>query len=325
MLKIGLAQFSVQPGNAEANTEKMKQYIERAKKSKCHLIIFPELAIPGYFIGDNWDQPDYTAECIRCGEEIRALSDDITVIYGNVAIEADKTNPDGRPRKYNAMFIAQKGKFISPGRSPYPFYIKTLLPNYREFNDLRHFTSLTEVAQERHVFPEDFLSPVKLDFGPAGTLTVGPLICEDSWDENYAFKPMTCLSDMYDLDMFINISNSPFTLGKTERRNRLFKKAVGKFNRPVIYVNCTGIQNNGKNIYTFDGTSGVYDKTGSLCRSCPSFEENLTFVIYEGESRSFTDTFPPACTEKNETAEIFTSLQYGIRSFLEQIGMKKVV
>lgn len=325
MLKIGLAQFSVQPGNAEANTEKMKQYIERAKKNKCHLIIFPELAIPGYFIGDNWDQPDYMTECVRCGEEIRALSDNITVIYGNVAIEADKTNPDGRPRKYNAMFIAQKGKFISPGRSPYPFYIKTLLPNYREFNDLRHFTSLTEVAQERHVFPEDFLSPVKLDFGSAGTLTAGPLICEDSWDENYAFKPMTCLSDMYDLDMFINISNSPFTLGKTERRNRLFKKAVEKFKRPVIYVNCTGIQNNGKNIYTFDGTSGVYDKTGSLCRSCPSFEEDLAFVTYESESRSFSDTLPPAYTEKNETAEIFTSLQYGIRSFLEQIGMKKVV
>lgn len=325
MLKIGLAQFSVQPGNAEANTEKMKQYIERAKKNKCHLIIFPELAIPGYFIGDNWDQPDYMTECVRCGEEIRALSDNITVIYGNVAIEADKTNPDGRPRKYNAMFIAQKGKFISPGRSPYPFYIKTLLPNYREFNDLRHFTSLTEVAQERHVFPEDFLSPVKLYFGSAGTLTAGPLICEDSWDENYAFKPMTCLSDMYDLDMFINISNSPFTLGKTERRNRLFKKAVEKFKRPVIYVNCTGIQNNGKNIYTFDGTSGVYDKTGSLCRSCPSFEEDLAFVTYESESRSFSDTLPPAYTEKNETAEIFTSLQYGIRSFLEQIGMKKVV
>lgn len=108
MLKIGLAQFSVQPGNAEANTEKMKQYIERAKKNKCHLIIFPELAIPGYFIGDNWDQPDYMTECVRCGEEIRALSDNITVIYGNVAIEADKTNPDGRPRKYNAMFIAQR-------------------------------------------------------------------------------------------------------------------------------------------------------------------------------------------------------------------------
>lgn len=125
----------------------MKECIAKAKAAGCDLIVFPELAIPGYLIGDIWDQPDYIDDCVRFGEEIKALSDGMAIIFGNVAKETDRVNLDGRTRKYNAMFIAYNGRWISPARSPYPFYIKTLLPNYREFSDIRYFTSLIEVAR----------------------------------------------------------------------------------------------------------------------------------------------------------------------------------
>ena len=263
MFKIALAQTNVHPGNPRQNTAVMKECIAKAKAAGCDLIVFPELAIPGYLIGDIWDQPDYIDDCVRFGEEIKALSDGMAIIFGNVAKETDRINLDGRTRKYNTMFIAYNGRWISPARSPYPFYIKTLLPNYREFSDIRYFTSLIEVAQERHAFPEDFLSPVQIPFDDGRKFRMGPLICEDSWDENYPFKPMSYLGKMYDIDMFINISNSPFTLGKTQRRHRLFGQAIDKVHCPAIYVNCTGIQNNGKNIYTFDGASSTYQKDGS--------------------------------------------------------------
>ena len=148
MFKIALAQTNVHPGNPRQNTAVMKDFIAKAKAAGCDLIVFPELAIPGYLIGDIWDQPDYIDDCARFGEEIKALSDGIAIIFGNVAKETDRVNLDGRTRKYNAMFIAYNGRWISPARSPYPFYIKTLLPNYREFSDIRYFTSLIEVAQE---------------------------------------------------------------------------------------------------------------------------------------------------------------------------------
>ena len=238
----------------------MKDFIAKAKAAHCDIVVFPELSIPGYFIGDIWDQPDYIDECVRFGDEIRDLSQGIAIIFGNVAKETDRVNLDGRTRKYNAMFIAYNGKWLSPARSPYPFYIKTLLPNYREFSDIRYFTSLIEVAQERHAFPEDFLSPVQIPFDDGRKFRIGPLICEDSWDENYPFKPMHYLGKMYDIDLFVNVSNSPFTLGKTQRRHRLFGQAIDKIHCPAIYVNCTGIQNNGKNIYTFDGASSTYQK-----------------------------------------------------------------
>ena len=79
--------------NARGNVTRMKEYIQEAITKNCDLIIFPELCIPGYFIGDNWDQTDYMNECISLGEEIRTLSENITVIFGNVALEKEKINP----------------------------------------------------------------------------------------------------------------------------------------------------------------------------------------------------------------------------------------
>lgn len=324
MLTIALAQLEIHAGNPRYNTKAMKKQIAQAKQAGCDVIIFPELAIPGYFIGDVWDQPDFINDCVRFGEEIQAASDGITIIYGNVAKEEDRVNLDGRMRKYNAMFVAQNGKLIAPQDSPYPFYIKTLLPNYREFSDIRYFTSLMEVAQERHAFPEDFLSPVTLTFTNNRTLHVGPLICEDSWDDNYPFKPMSYLSQHYDIDLFVNISNSPFTQGKTQRRHRLFGKAIESMHRPAVYVNCTGIQNNGKNIYTFDGSSGVYDDTGTLHYECSPFTEELAIIQYDETTHTIIS--PHHISPVRTTIEdIYHSLHYGLKSFMESLGLKKVV
>lgn len=324
MLKIALAQLNVHPGDPRRNVQSMERCISQAKEQHCHIIVFPELSIPGYLIGDIWDQPDYIRECVRFGERIRALSDRITIFFGNVACDETRLNPDGRQRKYNALFVAQNGQFIGPERSPYPYYIKTLMPNYREFSDTRYFTSLLQVSQERHLFPEDLISPITLTFSGGQTLRVGPLICEDSWDDNSPFKPMQYLHDNYPLDVFINISNSPFTLGKTQRRHRLFGKSIGQFNVPALYVNCTGIQNNGKNIYTFDGASGAYGKDGSLHYECPLFHEELAILDFDETSHTFVSP-QKQNPQEEEVADICHSLQYGIRSFMENAGLSKVV
>ena len=324
MLKIALAQLDIHAGDPRFNTAAMKKAIAKAKQQGCDMIIFPELSIPGYFIGDVWDQPDFIDDCVRFGEKIQAASEGITVVYGNVAKEPGRVNLDGRTRKYNAMFVASDGKLLSPERSPYPFYIKTLLPNYREFSDIRYFTSLMEVAQERRAFPEDFLSPVRITFAGGRKLCVGPLICEDSWDDNYPFKPMSYLGNTYDIDLFVNISSSPFTQGKTERRHRLFGKAIGEIGRPAVYVNCTGIQNNGKNVYTFDGSSSAYDSDGHLHYECAAFGEELAIVEYDETRRAFTS--PIRVSEpRSNTADIYASLHYGLKSFMASLGLDHVV
>ena len=135
---------------------------------------------------------------------------------------------------------------------------------------------------------------------------------------------MHYLGKMYDIDLFVNISNSPFTLGKTQRRHRLFGQAIDKIHCPAVYVNCTGIQNNGKNIYTFDGASSTYQKDGSHHSACKPFTEELLLVDFDETTQTFTSP-SKVQPEKSQIEDIYDSLHYGLKHFMDAIGVHKVV
>ena len=139
--------MEVIPGHPDQNTEKILSMIEQAKAEHADLIIFPEMSVPGYLLGDTWEQSSYLRDCEDYGRDIIAAAQGITVIFGNIAVDWSKKNNDGRVRKYNACFIAQNGKLVQPAGMPYPYIIKTLMPNYREFDDTRHFFSLQKLAR----------------------------------------------------------------------------------------------------------------------------------------------------------------------------------
>ena len=322
-MKIALAQIEVIPGHPDKNTEKILSFIDEAKKQNADVIIFPELAVPGYLLGDTWEQPSFLEDCESYGRDIIAASNGIAVLFGNIAIDKEKKNNDGRMRKYNAFFAAQNGKLIPPsGKAPYPFVIKTLLPNYREFDDTRYFYSLEKLARELNIKTEELLAPVKINVA-GKEYSIGCLLCEDGWSDDYALAPLSVLHEKFHPDFFVNISCSPFTLGKNNKRNRVFSARAKEVNAPLIYVNNVGIQNNGKTIYTFDGSSTVYGKTGSIAHSCPAYEESLSFVEFEDiaeEAKSADNAHA-----ENQIEEIYNSITYGIRHFLDSIRMKKVV
>ena len=138
MLKIALAQIKVIPGRPDLNAEKMLQFIQQAKAGQADLVLFPEMSIPGYLLGDTWEQPAFLRDCEAWGTKIAQAADTICVLFGNVAIDWQKNGDDGRVRKYNAFFAAQGGQLVTDEHFPYPFRIKTLQPNYREFEDDRH-------------------------------------------------------------------------------------------------------------------------------------------------------------------------------------------
>ena len=136
-MKIALSQFEIIPSMPTNNAARIINYIEEAKNNNADMIIFPEHAISGYLIGDMWESESFIRECEELGEEIIKASKDIFVVFGNIAVDRNKKNFDGRVRKYNALFLAKDGKLIKNPYSkiPYPFIIKTLLPNYKEFED----------------------------------------------------------------------------------------------------------------------------------------------------------------------------------------------
>ena len=80
--------------------------------------MFPEMAVPGYLIGDEWERPSFLRECEECGRRESGGAQGIAVAFGNVAVDWRRRNEDGRVRKYNALFVAENGRFIGPVAGP---------------------------------------------------------------------------------------------------------------------------------------------------------------------------------------------------------------
>ncbi|MDU2066199.1 MAG: NAD(+) synthase [Sporomusaceae bacterium] len=322
MLTVALGQMEVIPGRPDLNTQTMLHMINKAKQQHADLIVFPEMAIPGYLLGDLWEQKAFLKDCEDYGRQIAQAAQDITVMFGNIAMDWNQKNHDGRYRKYNAFFTAQNGRFVKDPAFPYPFRIKTLLPNYREFDDSRHFYSLQELACDFGEPIENFLKPLPVTMKDK-TYHIGCLICEDGWSDDYSIKPLAQTATAT-TDFFINISSSPFTAGKNNKRNRLFSAQVKAASVPLIYVNAVGMQNNGKTIYTFDGYSTVYNKEGQIQHSCNSFLETLECVTFDDQFE--LNCSKPVQPQDDSTIEtIYNALQYGMKKFLIQTGINKIV
>jgi NAD+ synthase (glutamine-hydrolysing) len=323
LLKIALGQIEVIPGRPDLNTQNMLASIKEAQAAKAHIIVFPEMSIPGYLLGDTWEQTAFLQDCEAFGQEIITASTDICVLFGNVAVDWKKRGDDGRVRKYNAFFAAQNGKLLGADNFIYPFRIKTLLPNYREFDDTRYFYSTRKLALELNQPLAELLQPVNATIA-GQELKLGCILCEDGWGDDYSIKPPEILHKNGPVDLFVNISSSPYTFNKNNKRNRVFSREASDLNTPLIYVNNVGLQNNGKTIYTFDGASTAYSGTGEIIAYSPAFTADNK--ILELNLRDKGAALPPVPVPNEDTiANIYQALHYGTEKFLANIGMKKVV
>ncbi len=317
-LRICLAQINIIPGDPVRNTETMLARITEAKTEGTHLIAFPEMAIPGYLLGDRWEQQAFLRECEACGHRIRMAAEGICIAFGNVAIDWSRCNEDGRVRKYNAVFVAENTEWVQPHGSHLPFIPKTLLPNYRQFDDSRHFYDLRKVAAEQGVSPHELLSPIYTKHA-----TLGCVLCEDAWDQDYHFSPLAELAQHPDIQLFLNLSASPFTYNKNHKRNRVFMAHARSLRRPLAYVNHTGVQNNGKTVYTFDGASCIYDAQGHRIDVAPPFGEACACIDVPLHADATFGT--SRVLQENCARDIARAILYGLEHMLATTGISRVV
>lgn len=381
MIRIAFGQIQVHPGEPAINFQSIMHAIDYAKAVSTDILIFPELCLSGYLVGDLWDQVPFVKDCLYYGDElVKATTDtNLTIIFGNVGVDESLRNLDGSLRKYNALYVASNGKLVSNPSQPYPFTIKTLLPCYRYFNEPRYFTSANIVAKERNLSLSDINQPLTIATRQ-GTFTIAPVICEDSWDTHYPDCPTSLMLEStkakdQHIDLIVNCSSSPYTIHKQEHRHALFSAQAKLYNTPIAYTNHVGIQNNGKNICIYDGCSTLYDVNGSIVEEVPAFENTVrptllkttlwqplshsssnhkyTFQdsavsrhISENNSSDKNDIYN-ACdshdldgldnsrvpansnntlaTTPNYIPTLFKALQYGLRQFLSQTGIKNIV
>jgi len=266
-------------------------FIEKAKTKGCDIVVAPEMCVGGYLLGDKYNDDDYCRWLMSFNKQLREASDGIIVIYGNVYLEESiphnimtrgwQPNHDGRKRKYNAAYIYQNKKevkrsctsrsssFIPSGIQP-----KTLLPNYRFFDDKRYFFSVLDLYEEYgYGLLNDYFMPFCVEI-EGKEVNIGLELCEDLWCRDYRYRGES-INPTNELlkngaDVIINISASPWTHGKNQARDNAVNYLVenakkhGQAMVPFFYVNCVGAQNNGKNVVTFDGGSTYYGREGEI-------------------------------------------------------------
>lgn len=315
-MRVRLVQLEVHPGRPEENTERMLFRIAAARADGIELLVFPELAVPGYLLGDEWERSAFLRLCEACGERLRVAAQGIAVVFGNVAVDWDRRNEDGRVRKYNAVFVAENGCFCVSTGTALPFVPKVLQPNYRCFDDDRHFFDLRRLAVERGCTAADLIAPVVTE-----RFRLGCLLCEDAWSADYALSPGRMLAAK-GAQVLVNISCSPFTRDKNQKRNRVFDALAREAGRPLLYANTVGVQDIGKTIYTFDGECCVYDGQGHVVEGPAAFGEGDLTLEVPLDGSAFGQ---PVTLAHDGVQAVTRAILFGTRIFMQRLGVKRIV
>ena len=291
-MKIALAQFNPTVGDFEGNRARILAMAREAKAGGAELAVFSELCICGYPPQDLIERPSFVA---RNQQELVCLAKEIPLhaIVGFVGKAQDDT---GKPVANSAALIAP-GKILFEQR-------KMLLPTYDVFDETRYF----QPAHTQFPFP-------------IGSETLGITICEDSWNDK-SFWP----ERLYERDpvaelvakgstVVLNLSSSPYTLGKRGLRQDMLGAVAKERGVPVVYVNQVG----GNDSLIFDGSSMAFAPDGRVAARAKSFDEDLIFF----DSATGNGDMRPAMDDEFEAA--YHALVLGTRDYMRKCGFRKVV
>ena len=306
--KVSLAQINLKSGDIAGNAGKILNGVAQAKKEKCDLVVFPEMALTGYCLDEKLlINRQFLRENKRVlMKEILPASQEIAVILGFVDFDEGLKGPEGELVRYNAAAILQNGQLLQ-------IVHKRLLPSYRYFDDKRYFTPGREAQ------------PVSIQTAQ-GAVSVGVLICEDLWEEGYDFKPCATYREK-GVDYLVTINASPFVGsspgqkdGKRFTRGRLIESQARLYGIPILYLNTVGVADNGKNIIPFDGMSLAYDRTGQLVAAFKQFKEvQQTICFANGTAEAIREP------SFDREAEIYQGLAMSVRDYYEKTGIFKKV
>jgi NAD+ synthase (glutamine-hydrolysing) len=292
-VKIALGQINPTVGDFSGNAEKIIDFSRRAQVAGAGLILFPELSVCGYPPRDLVERPSFVARNRETVDRIAAETNGIAVICGLVTPAEAETGKS----------VMNSAALLRDGRLAF-LQSKMLLPTYDVFDEMRNFAP----ARSQDLF--DFC-------GNRMALT----ICEDAWNDKdfwnkrlYGTDPIEALLRSGG-NFVLNISASPFWLGKRELRTNMLATIARNDRVPVVMVNQVG----GNDSLLFDGSSLVLNREGKVIAQGKSFEEDLIYfdsATLEGEVHEQIE---------GEEASAFAALVLGTRDYTRKCGFKQVV
>jgi NAD+ synthase/NAD+ synthase (glutamine-hydrolysing) len=292
-VKIALGQINPTVGDFSGNAAKMIAFAEQARAAGAGLILFPELAVCGYPPRDLVERSSFVARNRETVERIAAETRGIAVICGLVTPAHAETGKS----------VMNSAALLKDGAIDF-IQSKMLLPTYDVFDEMRNFAP----AKSQSLFPFS---------GKQMALT----ICEDAWNDKhfwnkrlYTVDPVESLVNAGG-NFVLNISASPFWMGKRELRREMLATIARQDKVPVAMVNQVG----GNDNLVFDGSSLVLNANGDVIAQGKSFEEDLIYFDSDHLTGEIHEQTP------GDEASAYAALVLGTRDYVRKCGFQRVI
>jgi NAD+ synthetase len=292
-MKIALCQINPIIGDLHHNTDLILHAAEQARRAGCSLAVFPELSLIGYPPKDLLERAAFINESLKALQSLAFRVQGIHVLCGYV----DRNPQSTGKALVNSVALIRDGEILKKGG-------KRLLPTYDVFDETRYFEP----------------APQSLHF-QLQEQRIGVTVCEDIWNvgdlegvPRYSLDPAEELAGK-GMDLFVNISASPYTLNKRAVRQKILETISTQHRVTTFYCNQVG----GNDDLLFDGASMVVDRSGRLILQGKEFEPDLLLWDSEKRYEEFKGPWP------TEEESVLRGLVMGTRDYVVKCGFKSVL
>jgi NAD+ synthetase len=302
-MRIRLAQFDSLIADIAGNLAHIVAACDRARRAGDHMVVTPELALHGYPPLDLLERDDFLAATEACLPQLCEASRGLVLVVGAAAPVALAGLPRGRHKAANVALVLEDGRHVAT-------VAKRLLPTYDVFDEARWFAAgdtpgLVEVMVEGR------------------RVRLGVTVCEDVWSREddgpprYACDPVADLAAL-GAEVLVNLSASPFDLGKPARRLELVRGLAREHHIPAVYCNTVGANDQ----LIFDGRSFAVDAQGRLLAVGPALLDADVQVDLQAPPRVFDET---ALFSPPRPMQARSALVRGIADYVRKCGFKDVL
>ncbi|MEB3149882.1 MAG: NAD+ synthase [Sphaerospermopsis sp.] len=301
-MKIAIAQLNPIIGDLTGNTQKILEVAQQAAANNVRLLLTPELSLCGYPPRDLLLNPSFVKSMdITLKKLAQDLPANLAVLVGTVVKNKDAHITGGKTL-FNSIALLEAGKIKQ-------YFHKRLLPTYDVFDENRYF----EPGLQANYFALD-------------DINIGVTICEDLWNDeefwgkrHYAVNPIADLS-LLGVDLIVNLSASPYTVGKQKLREAMLKHSAANFQQSIIYTNQVG----GNDDLIFDGRSFAVNNQGEIICRAKGFETDFLTVEFDEQMRDLQlDSI--SLVYESEDEEIWQALVLGVRDYVRKCRFSQIV
>ncbi len=289
-MKVGLAQMNGVVGDFAGNAKRILGAYRDCLERGADLVVTPEMSLVGYPPRDLVFKSQFVPKCLQALDYLAGEVKDVPLLVGYVDFHGGEK---GKPFRNAAAWLE--------GGEVRMRFFKALLPTYDVFDERRYFE------------PGDLCEP----YVWRGK-RIGVTICEDIWTEDYLQRPFYDRDPVAELggrgmDVLLNLSASPYHLGKAETRREMLGDVAREAAVPVVYCNSVG----GNDQLVFDGHSMVVDASGGVVAQMVGFAEECRVVDVFGGGDA-------EGVKEGEAEQLYDALVLGLRDYVVKCGFSSV-